>query len=275
MSQNNPSQNRTPIRCFEGNAKSYEPFWNFIDSAKSESGETELELDGVISEFSWMGDEITPKLFKDQLYEFGKGGPVLLKVNSPGGDVIAASRMRAILTDYPGDVTARIDGIAASAAVAVVMAASKVKMMDSAYMMIHDPAVVVFLAQLDIETLGNLRDDLKSIKDGIVPVYAQRTGLGEDKISRMMTAETWMSAREAVENGFADEVITGGQKAKDKENNVAFVNALHNYINVPSALIDQFTGAPALPETIEPSVADVERAQQIKSLREFIDSKRK
>jgi ATP-dependent Clp protease, protease subunit len=263
-----------PIRCFDGNAKPHEAFWSFVDSEQSESGQTELELDGVISEFSWMGDEVTPKLFKDQLYAMGKGGPVLLKVNSPGGDVIAASRMRAILTDYPGEVTARVEGMAASAAVAVVMAASKVEMMDSAYMMIHDPAVVVFMAHLDIQTLGDLRDDLKSIKDGIVPVYAQRTGLDEGKISRMMTDETWMSAREAVDLGFADAVINGGQKARNKSEKVAFVNALHNYQNVPPALLASMD-EPALPETVQPSAADVERAQQIKSLREFIDSIRK
>jgi ATP-dependent Clp protease protease subunit len=268
----NPQHN--PIRCFDGNAKPYEPFWKFVDAAESDSKQTELELNGVISEFSWLGNEITPNLFKEQLYASGKGGPVLMKINSPGGDMIAASRMRAILTDYPGEVTARVDGMAASAAVAVVMAAKKVQMMDSAYMMIHDPAVMVIMAQLDIQTLGDLRDDLKSIKDGIVHVYAARTGMEEDKVSRMMTAETWMSAREAVDYGFADEIITGGQKkAAATMTNLAFVNALQNYVNVPPDLL-KLTEAPAPLET-QPSAADVERAQKIKSLREFIDSKRK
>ena len=231
-----PPLQRTPIRCFDGNAQPHEAFWNFVDSAKSESGLTELELEGVISEFSWWGDEVTPKLFKEQLYAVGKGGPVLLKVNSPGGDVIAASMMRTILTEYPGPVTARIDGMAASAAVAVVMAASRVKMMDSAYLMIHDPSVVVFLAQLDIETLGNLRDELMSIKDGLVPIYAERTGLNEAKVSQMMANETWMSAREAVELGFADEVIVAGQKKNAAK--ATFVNCLQNYAHVPPALME-------------------------------------
>lgn len=254
---------RAPIRCFDGNAKPHEPFWKFVNSADSESGLTELELDGVISEFSWLGDEITPKLFKDQLYAVGRGGPVLLKVNSPGGDVIAASRMRAILSEYPGPVTARVDGIAASAAVAVVMAASKVKMMDSAYMMIHDPAVVVFLGYLDIETLGSLRDELKSIKDGIVPVYANRTGLGEDKISRMMTNETWMSAREAVELGFADEVINAGQ-ARPQTGNTAFVNCLKGYVNVPADLMrmTETVNQQQEAESSDPAKAEIESMAQ-------------
>jgi len=257
------------IRCFDGNAQPHEPFWTFVDAEQSESGLTELELDGVISEYSWFGDEITPALFKDQLYAAGKGGPVLLKVNSPGGDVIAASRIRSILTDYPGPVTARIDGMAASAAVAVVMAASRVKMMDSAYMMIHDPAVVVFLAQLNIETLTGLRDDLKAVKDGLVPIYAERTGLSEEKLSHMMTKETWMSAREAVELGFADEVITAGQKAK--AGNVAFVNCLKTYACVPTAVMQAFepVNLPLDTESSAPVDAELERKAQ--SLRERVN----
>lgn len=264
-----PESRRVPIRCFDGNAQPHTPFWNFVDSQSSESGLTELELNGVISEFSWLGDEVTPKMFKDDLYRVGKGGPVMLKINSPGGDVIAASQMRAILTDYPGPVTARVDGIAASAAVIVAIAASRVKMMDSAFMMIHDPAVVVFLAQFDIETLGKLRDHLKSIKDGILPAYAERTGLSEDKLSRMMANETWMSAREAVELGFADEVISGGQK-KQEAQNVAFVNCLSNYAHVPPAVMQSLTQEPQpVAESSDPGAAEIQRKAQ--SLRERVN----
>lgn len=258
-----------PIRCFDGNAQPHEPFWSFVDSAQSESGLTELELSGVISEYSWMGDEITPKLFKDQLYAVGKGGPVLLKVNSPGGDVVAASRMRAILTDYPGPVTARVDGMAASAAVSVVMAASRVKIMDSAYMMIHDPSVVVFLAQLDIETLTSLRDELKTIKDGLVPIYAERTGLTEDKLARMMTNETWLSAREAVELGFADEVITAGQKKMPTDK--AFINCLNIFTHVPPALMRAIQPNDVPPAAASSDAAAVDKERQAQSLRDRVN----
>jgi len=228
--------NKTPIRCFEGDAKPYEPFWQFR-SAAEDSGPVELEMYGVISEYSWMDDVVTPAKFKADLYTFGKGGPVTLKINSPGGDVIAASVLRAIMTEYPGEITTQINGVAASAAVIVAMAGKNVRMMDSAYMMIHDPAVVVMMASLNIEDLGKLRDDLKAIKDGIVQTYAGKTNLPEDKLARMMADETWMSAREAVDLGFADEVIAGGQKAANQFSNLAFVNALQNYVNVPQALM--------------------------------------
>jgi len=258
--------NREPMRCFEGSAEPYQPFWNFIDAASSESGETELELYGIISEYSWYDDDITPAKFKADLYNIGKGGPVLMKVNSPGGDVIAASVMRSILSDYPGAVTARVDGIAASAAVAVTTAARHVQMIDSAYMMIHDPALVVFLAYLDIETLGRLHDELANIKDGLILAYETRTGLGATRLAHMMTEETWMSARQAVDFGFADEIVAGGQK---KAQNVGFVNCLRGYGRVPEAVLQAFTVDH--PEVVSSILTD-EMKREAQSLREQVNT---
>jgi ATP-dependent Clp protease, protease subunit len=259
------SNNHKPIKCFDGNAQPYEPFWKWVNV----DGESpEMELDGVISQYSWFEDDITPKKFKDDLYKFGRGGPVMVKVNSPGGDVIAASKMRAIMTEYPGDITVRVEGMAASAAVIVAIAGKSVQMMDSAYMMIHDPAVAVFFATLDIEMLGKLRDDLKSIKDGIVPAYAAKTGMSEEKIARMMTNETWMSAREAKDYGFADEVLQGGQKARNQITNLAYVNALQSYENVPPELLNLSSSEESGPE------ADVKR-ERLQRLRDRIQHDRK
>jgi len=239
-----------PIRCFEGDAKPHEPFWRMVNAAESESGEAEIELYGVISEYSWFEDDITPKKFKEDLYVLGGGGPITVRIDSSGGDVFAASVIRAVLTDYPGRVTTRIDGIAASAAVVVALAGQTVRIMDTGYMMIHDPAVIVFLSTFDIETLKGLARDLKAIKRGIVDTYADYTGLSQEKISSMMSAETWMSAQEAVEYGFATEIIKGGQKTDPQDIvNRAYVNALHTYVNVPDRLL---TSQPENPEDSEP-----------------------
>lgn len=254
--------NHDPIRCFQGNAKPHEPFWKWVNL---EDSTPEMEIDGVISEYSWFNDEITPKKFKDDLYQNGKGGPVLMKINSPGGDVIAAAKMRAIMTDYPGDITVRVQGMAASAAVIVAISGKQVQMTDASYMMIHDPMVVVFLAALNIDTLGKLRDDLRSIKDGIVPAYAAKTGMSDEKISRMMSNETWMSAREAKDYGFIDEVLTGGQQpAKSQLTNLAYVNMLQSYGNVPPGLLNLSS------EESQP-VVDVERERQLERLRDRVN----
>jgi ATP-dependent protease ClpP protease subunit len=255
------TQPHNPIRCYAGDAQPYEPFWRVVD-ADATGGNPEIQFDGVISEFSWLGDEITPKKFKDDLYNLGKGGPVTLRLNSPGGDVIAASVIRSIITDYPGDVTVQIDGLAASAATVVAMSGKTIKMLDSAYMMIHDPAVVVMLAMLDISTLESLTEQLWSIKDGILNVYAARTNLGFSRLSNMMAKETWMSAQAAVDMGFADEVIAGGQKKQDQT--FGFVNVLHGYQNVPAELLD-------LPSEQVSSPTDNEHARNVERLRERVN----
>lgn len=275
------TRKREPIRCFDGSAKPHEPFWRMVDAAESESGEPEIELYGVISEYSWWEDEVTPKKFRDDLYRLGGGGPVTVRINSPGGDVVAASVMRSILTDYPGRVTTRVDGLAASAAVAVATAGETVRIMDSAYMMIHDPAVIVFLAQLDIETLKGLAKDLQSIKRGLVDTYASRTGLTPEKISKMMQDETWMSAQEAVDYGFATEVISGGNKPAQALVNRAYVNILQSYANTPVDLLPEqpaeeeqepeVVDEPDEPESSEqPAPVNIELEAQAQRLRERV-----
>ena len=249
----------TPIKCFDGNAQPHEPFWQWKNL---ESETPEMEIEGVLSQYSWLDDEITPQMFKDDLYKYGKGGPVLMKINSPGGDVIAAAKMRDIMKEYPGEITVRVSGMAASAAVMVAISGKRVQISDASYMMIHDPMVVV-LGMLDIETLGRLQENLKSIKAGIVPAYAQKTGMSEGVISNMMTKETWMSAQEAVAKGFADEIWQGApQKVQ-----AGYVNILQNYGNVPQGVLD-------LTSKDEPPV-DVERERNLERLRERVETLRK
>lgn len=222
---------KQPIRVIEGSAQPYEPFWRIRNAAEAESGEPELEMYGPISEYSWWGDEITPAKFKDDLAKIGAGGPVTIRMNSGGGDVFAASVIRSILVEYRGRVTVRVDGLAASAATIVATAGDLVRMQDSAYFMIHDP---IALAWGNIEELKQVLDVLKTVKEGILDVYEVRTEMGRDKLAKMMTDETWMSAQEAHDMGFVDEVVHTKAKAPE----MAVVNALRvgDYQNMPEAL---------------------------------------
>lgn len=237
-----------PIRCFEGNAKPHEPFWSFRNAAETESGETELEIYGPISEFTWWGDEITTKLFKEELYRNGKNGPVTVRINSYGGDLIAASVIAATLRDYPGKVTVKVDGVAASAAVMVAISGDRTQIQASAYMMIHNP-LVGLLGYYSVDDLKGFVDDLKVIKDGIVEGYQAKTGMEAEKLSKLMNDETWMTASQAVAYGFADEVLTGPSKAAAQTSQM--VNALKaHYVNVPRALLE-LSSAPAVPAVNE------------------------
>ena len=112
-------------------------FWKWTNESLNEPNETRnLELYGTIAETSWFDDDITPQMFKDELFQ-GKG-PVTIWINSPGGDCIAASQIYTMLMEYPGEVTVKIDGLAASAASVIAMAGSKVFMAPTAMMMIHN-----------------------------------------------------------------------------------------------------------------------------------------
>jgi ATP-dependent Clp protease protease subunit len=249
-----------PIRCFEGNTKPHEPFWR-LRNADETGGEPEMELFGYISEYSWWEDDITPKMFKDDLYRLGNGGPITIRMNSYGGDVIAASLMRAIIQDYPGQITVQIEGMAASAATVVAIAGDQVRIRETAYFMIHDPAAVFFLASLNIEDLIRLTDTLKSVKEGIINAYQTKSGLSRERIGKMMTKETWMSAQEAVDNGFVDAIVQTAPKNIQPPENVGLVNALRNYQNVPAAIRQRLApdvqpNQPAQPEVQEaPAVA--------------------
>lgn len=262
---------REPMRVIEGSAKPGEAFWRMIDAAKSESGEAEVEFFGPISEYSWFGDEITPKAFKDELYKVGKSRPVTVKVNSPGGEVFAAAAIRAILQDYPARVTADIIGLAASAATVVVGGANVVKMRDTATFMIHDPSTIAWGT---IDEMQLVVDILKTIKETILNGYEAKTGLKRDKLSQLMKAETWMTAQQAQELGFVDEVI-GGEKPKAMPKNLraVFVNCLKGYENAPAEVIDEIQEEEPAEEVIpieEPASNGPEIDNDAKELHERI-----
>lgn len=260
-----------PIRVIEGNAKPHERFWNIKDE---ENGEPQVEFYGPISEYSWFGDEITPRMFKEDLYSKGKGGPVTVHIDSPGGAVDAASTIRAIMMDYPGDVTVKIDGLCASAAVLVAMAGDKVLMQESGYMMIHDPWTVAIGGSEDMKAAVKLLDEVKA---GIVDCYETRTQLGRLKLEKMMSDETWMSARKAKEYGFIDEIMTG-MNTPANLSKVAVVNCLKNYLHVPVELMPM-PGAPAEPVEAQvplapepqPKPIDGEKARQMKNLGDYLE----
>ena len=260
-----------PIRVFEGITKPNERFWRVIDAANSDSGEPEIEFYGYISEYSWWDDDITPAMFKADLMNIGQGGPVTIRIHSGGGDVFAASAIRAMIMDYPGKVTTRIDGLCASAATYVAMAGDVVRMQDSAFFMIHDPWMVIMGTADDLKTGVEL---LKSIKQGIVETYQSKTQLPAEKLDKMMSAETWMTAQEARELGFVDEVISQPVKTFDRVlQNAAVLNCLQNYSNVPPVLLETSEQAPAIaedsPTPPDEGADDTER--EAKNLRDYLD----
>jgi len=189
-------------------------FWNWL---KNEQDRT-LFLDGYIAEDSWFDDDITPKQFKDELYS--SDGNITVMLNSPGGDVFAASQIYTMLKEYPGQITLKIEGLAASAASVIAMAADEVYMSPVAMMMIHNPATVIFGEVADLQSGIAM---LSEVKESIINAYEQKTGLSRAKISHMMDAESWFNAWKAVELGFADKVLYTTENTATESPRAAFI----------------------------------------------------
>lgn len=184
-------------------------FWNFIRNAE---GDRVLRLEGPIDEDNFWGDEITPSAFRDELE--AEDGDVTVWINSPGGNVFAAAQIYTMLCEHSGKVTVKIDAIAASAASVIAMAGDKVQMSPVAMLMIHDPSTIAFGNAKDMEKAITT---LNEVKESIINAYAKKTGLSRNKIAKLMSDETWMNAKKAVELGFADEVLFSKDEAKENE----------------------------------------------------------
>jgi ATP-dependent Clp protease protease subunit len=175
-------------------------FWSWVRDETT--GARTLYLNGVISQETWWGDEVTPQLFKIDL--LAGAGDVTVWINSPGGDVFAAAQIYNMLMDYPGNVTVKIDGLAASAASVIAMAGGDVYMSPVSMLMIHNPSTV---AIGDSEEMLRAKALLDEVKESIINAYELKTGLSRAKISHLMDAESWMNARKAIELGFADKLL--------------------------------------------------------------------
>ena len=189
-------------------------FWKWKNQTEmtenAPNPERTLFLNGTIASESWFDDDVTPQIFKDEL--MSDSGDITVWINSPGGDCVAAAQIYNMLMEYPGSVTVKIDGIAASAASVIAMAGTKVKMSPVSMLMIHNPMTFAFGNTAEMQ---KAIDMLSEVKESIINAYEIKTGMSRNKISRLMDSETWMNANKAVELGFADEIL---ERSAEPEN---------------------------------------------------------
>lgn len=159
--------------------------------------------------YDYLGYEnINPKAIKQALNE-ANGSDVELEINSPGGYVDAGSEIYTALKEYQGQVTAKITGQACSAASWIALAADRVEMSPTAQMMIHRASTISIGNSDDLASDLNA---LNSLDKSFVDLYSQRTGLDAQEVYRLMCNTTWMNAKEAVDKGFADEIMFQNDK---------------------------------------------------------------
>lgn len=229
----------------------------------TQSQERILFLNGTIAEESWFDDEVTPALFKDEL-DSGEGD-ITVWINSPGGDCIAAAQIYNMLMNYKGNVTVKIDGIAASAASVIAMAGNKVIVSPVSMIMIHNPATI---AAGDTSEMQKAIAMLDEVKESIINAYEIKTGLSRAKLSHLMDAETWMDANSAIEMGFADEIMQ--RDTQDDELEIPNVSMTFSRASVTNSLMEKMTEKCKIAQKTKNEIASdslLERLELIKNWR--------
>ena len=193
-------------------------FWNkSADSA-------DIFIYGDITSEKWDETETTAKSFAEELKSFG-GADVNIHLNSSGGDCFQALAIHNVIKQYTGAVKISIEGLCASAATIIACGGSKVTIAANSLMMIHNPSVGMS-GYFDESDILKVQNSLSAVKSSILTVYKVRTGKSNGELEKLMSAETWFTAEEAVENGFADEVFGEISSQYDDAKKILFVNKL-------------------------------------------------
>jgi len=194
------------------------------------AGEIDITIYDVIGDGFFGGT--SPREIMDALRKTPDARRINVFINSPGGSVFDAATIYNMLHQHKAHVTVHVDGLAASAASLVAMAGDDIIMAENAMMMIHDPWTITMGSAADIRKDADM---LEKIEGTLVATYAARTGKTQKSIAAMMEAETWMTADEAVDMGFATEVVAAKRAA-------AFVSGASILFRhtPPQAVLDQF-----------------------------------
>ena len=186
--------------------------WNPQIQAASDTKDEErsVSIYDVIGYDYWTGEGVTAKRVSSALRAMG-AGPVTVNVNSPGGDMFEGLAIYNLLREHKGEVTVKVLGLAASAASIIAMAGDTVQIARAGFLMIHNAWVVA---------MGN-RNDLRDYADTLEPfdramadIYAAHTGKETKAMAKLMDAETWIGGSDAVDQGFADELLPADQVDK-------------------------------------------------------------
>lgn len=193
-------------------------FWNVMKNEEEKSAE--LILYGSIgSDEYW--DDISDKAFKQDIENLGNVENITLHINSPGGSVFSAVAIANTLKNHKAKVTANIDGLAASAATIITSACDIVRMPKNALFMIHNPITFAYGNNQEMQKTLEMLD---KVKNSIIETYLNKTKTDKETLSQLMDNETWMSAEEAKEYGFIDEILDENIEKEVIENKLIINN---------------------------------------------------
>lgn len=181
--------------------------------AVASGDEVDVYVSGYITSFPYFDDEVSAKNVRDALAGAG-GKPVRVHINSGGGDYFEGQEIAAAIRDYSGPTYAAVDGLAASAASVVALAADTVGMRTGSMLMIHEASSFAYGNAADMLAAANMLD---AVSAEIAEVYAEHTGGTPEDMRALMVAETWMGPARALELGFIDEKIDAADDAEEDE----------------------------------------------------------
>ena len=179
-----------------------------------------IEMYGTIGE-DFFGEGITAQALSDALANAGSYNSITLRLNSPGGDLFEGVAIYNVLKSAGKPVNVVVDGLAASAASLIAMAGDKVTMGTGTMMMIHRAMAMCAGFSDDMRQMA---DALDTASASAADLYVAKTGMKKDELLSMMAAETWLSAQDCVEKGFADAVSTDEAKISNNFDLSAFKN---------------------------------------------------
>ncbi len=216
--------------------------WNFGEITNKEA---EVTIYGNISdEVDWESGDINPEHFSRDLSYLAEQGEIetlVIRINSAGGDVFAATAIYSRLKEFKAKKIVKIDGWAASAATIVAMAGDEIEIAPNGSLMIHDPLYGLD-GYFNTNDLEKFIKQLDTIKKSIINAYKTKTGKTEEELAALMEAETWYTGIEAVEAGFCDRLmfeeadIAATADGNYKINGIAMGN---NFKNLPNTVLDR------------------------------------
>lgn len=190
--------------------------WDRTIRAKQADGET-INIYSTIGEYG-DGSGMTAKIVSAILRK-AEGKPVAVNINSGGGDFFEGLAISTLLSEYEGEVTVNVVGLAASAASVIAMAGDKINIAESGFFMIHNAWTLAIGNKNDMRQVGDM---LSKFDDSMAMLYAKKTGKTEKEIRKMMDDETWIQGSNAVDMNFAHALL--GSDKIDKEEDLEYAN---------------------------------------------------
>ena len=190
-------------------------FWNKADN--------DIFIDGDITSDKFFETDVTAKEFADDLSSCK--GAVTVHINSNGGDCFTALAISNLMKSSANFITVAIEGICASAATLIACGGNRITMAENALMMIHAPSVGL-MDFMTAEDLAKVQESLSAVKSAIIETYKNRTGLEVTELEKMVDAETWLTATEAKELGFIDEITGAVAEKIDNSKRLIILNSV-------------------------------------------------